>query len=69
MEVVILPLTTSRVDVDTKMQIPALSLLEGDASAELRDSLVAEINALGSNDDATDWAQRRIADKDRLSAA
>ena len=47
---------------------PALSSLEGNASAELRDSLIAEINALGSDKDASDWAQRRIADKDRLSA-
>ena len=47
---------------------PALSSLEGNASAGLRDSLIAEINALGSDRDASDWAQRRIADKDRLSA-
>jgi hypothetical protein len=47
---------------------PALSSLEGKASAGLRDSLIAEISALGSDRDASDWAQRRIADKDRLSA-
>jgi ERF superfamily len=46
----------------------ALSSLEGNASAGLRDSLIAEINALGSDRDASDWAQRRITDKDRLSA-
>jgi hypothetical protein len=50
------------------VQDPLLSLLEGDASAKLRDNLVAEINALGSDKDASDWAQRRMADKDRLSA-
>ena len=50
------------------VQAPALSLLEGDASAKLRDNLAAEINALGSDEDASDWAQRRMADKDRLSA-
>ena len=47
---------------------PALSSLEGNASAGLRDSLIAEMNALSSDKDASDWAQRRIADKDRLSA-
>ena len=50
------------------VQTPALSSLEGNASAGLRDNLVAEINALGSDKDASDWAQRRMADKDRLSA-
>ena len=50
------------------VQTPALSSLEGNASAGLRDNLVAEINALGSDRDASDWAQRRMADKDRLSA-
>jgi hypothetical protein len=43
--------------------------LDGRASAELRDNLVAEIHALGSSDEATAWAQRRMADKNRLSAA
>jgi ERF superfamily len=43
--------------------------LDGRASAELRDNFVAEIHALGSSDEATAWAQRRMADKNRLSAA
>jgi hypothetical protein len=43
--------------------------LDGRASAELRDNLVAEIHALGGSDQATAWAQRRMADKNRLSAA
>jgi hypothetical protein len=43
--------------------------LDGRASAELRDNLVAEIHALGGSDEATAWAQRRMADKNRLSAA
>ena len=53
---------------DTKVPTPGLSSLESDASAELCGRLIAEIGAFGSNDDATAWAQRRIADKDRLSA-
>jgi hypothetical protein len=43
--------------------------LDGQASAELRDSLVAEIHALNGSEEATAWAQRRMADKNRLSAA
>jgi hypothetical protein len=44
-------------------------LLDGEASAELRARLVAEINALERTDDATGWAQRRMADKNSLSPA
>jgi hypothetical protein len=41
--------------------------LDGIASAELRDSLVAEINTLGPNE-AAGWAHRRMADKNGLTA-
>lgn len=41
--------------------------LGSEASAELRDSLIAEIDALDRNDNATDWAQRRMTDKNRLA--
>jgi hypothetical protein len=44
-------------------------LLEAATSAELRHRLIVEINALGSSDDATKWAQRCMADKNRLMAA
>jgi hypothetical protein len=44
-------------------------LLETAASAELRHRLIVEINALGSSDDATKWAKRCMADKNRMKAA
>jgi hypothetical protein len=50
-------------------QKPRPSPLDGQASVELRDSLVAEIHALSGSVEATAWAQRRMADKNRLSAA
>jgi hypothetical protein len=39
------------------------------ASAELRDWLLTEIRALNRNKDATRWAHRRMADKNKLSPA
>jgi hypothetical protein len=42
--------------------------LDGTASAELRDNLIAEIDALGLNEAAA-WAHRRMANRDRLSAS
>src|SRR5262249_48349026 len=39
------------------------------ASAELRDRLLTEIRALNRNKDATRWAHRRMADKNKLSPA
>jgi hypothetical protein len=42
--------------------------LDRQASTELGDNLVAEIHALGGSDEASAWAQRRMADKNRLSA-
>jgi hypothetical protein len=40
--------------------------LGADASAQLRDRLVAELNELGSGDDAATWAHRRLVEKNRL---
>jgi hypothetical protein len=39
------------------------------ASAVLRDRLVAELNELGSGDDAATWALRCLAEKNRLTTA
>jgi len=44
-------------------------LLEGEASANLRDQLIAEVGNLASGDDAAMWAQRCMARKNRLTAA
>lgn len=45
------------------------SILGPEASAELRDRLVAELNDLGSGDDAAMWAHRRLGEKNKLTAA
>ena len=54
---------------DARTRNPTPPLLDGEASAELGRRLVAEIDALGRTDDATSWAQRCMADKNRLSPA
>jgi hypothetical protein len=38
------------------------------ASAHLRDAMLGELNAIGSEDAATKWAQRRLAEKNKLNA-
>jgi hypothetical protein len=47
----------------------AASTLGAAPSAELRDRLVAELNELGSSDDAAMWAHRRLSEKSRLMTA
>ncbi|MGO9327382.1 MAG: ERF family protein [Steroidobacteraceae bacterium] len=42
--------------------------LAPEASAELRDRLLAELNGLGSGDDAAMWAHRCLRQKNRLTA-
>ena len=41
--------------------------LAPEASAELRDQLLAELNNLGSADDAAMWAHRSLGEKNRLT--
>jgi hypothetical protein len=48
---------------------PAKPSLGPEQSAELRDRLLAEFNALSSSDDAATWAQRALPEKNRLTAA
>ena len=43
-------------------------VLELHASAKLRERLIAEICAIGSADDAADWAHRSLTDKNSLQA-
>jgi ERF superfamily len=38
------------------------------ASAHLRDAMLGELNAIDSEDAATKWAQRRLAEKNKLNA-
>ena len=42
-------------------------MLSADASAQLRDRLVAELNTLGSDDHAAAWAHRRLVEKNTLA--
>jgi len=44
-------------------------MLGAEASAQLCDRLLAEVNDLGGSDEAADWAQRRLIEKNRLTAA
>jgi hypothetical protein len=39
------------------------------ASAHFRDLMLDELNQIGSEDDATKWAHRRLSEKNKLSAA
>jgi hypothetical protein len=47
---------------------PPKEMLGPEASAELRDRLVAELGSISSSDDAALWAQRSLAEKNKLSA-
>jgi hypothetical protein len=44
----------------------ATPTLDAEASAELRDRLLAELNDVGSRDDAATWAHRRLSEKGKL---
>ena len=48
---------------------PAKPILGPEASAALRDRLMAELKAIGSSDDATAWAHRILGGKNSLIAA
>jgi hypothetical protein len=41
--------------------------LDPDQSAELRDLVIAELDALASADEAADWVHRRLPDKNKLT--
>ena len=55
---------------DAKVHLQSTqAILAPVAPAELRDRLVAELNALRSGDEATLWAHRSLVEKNRLTAA
>jgi hypothetical protein len=55
---------------DGKLQsIPSEPTLGPEASAALRDRLIAELSDLASGDDAAIWAHRSLAEKNKLTAA
>jgi hypothetical protein len=51
-----------------KIQQPKQSL-ETEASAELRDRLIAELGSLAAGDEAALWAHRSLSEKNKLTAA
>jgi hypothetical protein len=51
-----------------KAKLLAAVPLDIAASARLRDAMLGELNAIGSEDAATKWAQRRLAEKNKLNA-
>jgi len=48
---------------------PTLAPFGSEASAQLRDRLLGELNDLGSGDDAALWAKRCLPEKNRMTAA
>jgi hypothetical protein len=51
-----------------KAKLLAAVRLDIAASTHLRDAMLGELNAIGSEDAATKWAQRRLAEKNKLNA-
>jgi hypothetical protein len=55
-------------DDNARAKVLAAVRLGMAASAHLRDAMLGELNAIGSEDAATKWAQRRLAEKNKLNA-
>jgi len=53
---------------NTKTKVLAAVRLDIAASACFRDVLLGELNAIGSEEEATKWAHRRLAEKNKLNA-
>ena len=60
--------TDVRRDADVSWQ-SVKPIFKPEAAAELRDRLIAEMNDLGSSDEAATWAHRSLGEKNRLTAA
>jgi hypothetical protein len=56
------------VDNNTKARVLAAVRLDEFASARLRDLVLGELNEIGSEDEATKWAHRRLSEKNKLNA-
>jgi hypothetical protein len=53
---------------DARAAIHTAVLLSFEASGRLRDQMLGELNAIGSEDEAAKWAHRRLSDKNKLNA-
>jgi hypothetical protein len=56
------------VDNNTKARVLAAVRLDEIASGRLRDLMLGELNEIGSEDEATKWAHRRLSEKNKLNA-
>jgi hypothetical protein len=56
------------VDNNTKARVLAAVRLDEFASGRLRDLMLSELNEIGSEDEATKWAHRRLSEKNKLNA-
>jgi hypothetical protein len=56
------------VDNNTKARVLAVVRLDEFALARLRNLMLGELNEIGSEDEATKWAQRRLSEKNKLNA-
>jgi hypothetical protein len=63
------PATPTNIRRDAKVGANSAGLMLGlEASVALRDGLLAELDRLGCADDAAIWAQRRLPEKNKLTA-
>jgi hypothetical protein len=53
---------------NTKARVLAAVRLDEFASGRLRDLMLGELNEIGSEDEATKWAHRRLSEKNKLNA-
>jgi hypothetical protein len=60
---------TPAVDKNTKARLLDAVRFDVAASSRLRDVMLGELNDIGSEDAATKWAHRRLAEKNKLNAA
>jgi ERF superfamily protein len=59
------PIDTS----NARAKVLAAVRLDVTASAHLREAMLGELNTIGSEDEATKWAHRRLSEKNKLNAA
>jgi hypothetical protein len=55
------------VDNNTEARVLAAVRLDEFASGRLRDLMLGELNAIGSEDEAAQWAHRRLSEKNKLN--
>jgi hypothetical protein len=60
---------TGSPQIKPSASVAPMLAFDSEQSAKLRDALIAELEHLGSSDDAAVWAHRNLAAKNRLTAA